>query len=478
MCCSRDVAGRSGSLRVDETRSMTDRNSAAARPLLTFYGDDFTGSTDALEALAMAGVPAKLFLEPPSPADLARHPGLAAVGVAGTSRSRSPAWMDENLPEVFAKLRALGAPITHYKTCSTFDSAPDVGSIGRAADIGRRLFGRMVPCIVGVVRFERYVIFSNLFAAASISAAREIFRIDRHPTMSRHPVTPMTDADLRRHLARQTDAAIAAFDFREMSAPNASEAFADLAGRADIVVLDTFDAATRRAAGRLLHEHASRGATFVIGSSGVEYALVDHLAAEGVLPLAPAPEPRGAVDRLVAVCGSCSPVTEGQIAWAEQNGFAVLPLDTVAAVSGDDEATRGRLVADLTRALAERPGVVVHTARGPSDPRLGPTREALARRGLGNHDSSAVLGGALGRVLRDTIAATGLTRVALAGGDSASHAVSAMGVETLEVAGPLVPGAPLCRIGSPDGTIDGVEITLKGGQVGGPDYFARVMTGH
>ncbi len=462
----------------DEAQTMTDPTAAARAPLITFYGDDFTGSTDSLEALAMAGVPAKLFLEPPSPADLARHPGLAAIGVAGTSRSRSPAWMDAELPSVFAKLRALGAPLTHYKTCSTFDSAPDVGSIGRAADIGRRLFGPAVLCVVGVTRHERYVIFANLFAAASISGGREIFRIDRHPTMSRHPVTPMHDADLRAHLGRQTEARIEGFDFRAMTAPDASAALAALTERADVVVLDTFDAATTTIAGRLLAEHGARAPAFVVGSSGVEYALVDHLTRTGVLPLAPPPVARGPVDRLIAVCGSCSPVTEGQIAWAEANGFAVLPLDTVAAVSGDESAFHGVLVEEIRQALSERPGVVVHTARGPSDPRLVPTRAALERRGLGNFDSSAVLGGALGRVLRDAVAATDTRRVVLAGGDSASHAVSAMGVETLEVAGPLVPGAPLCRITAPDRRVDGVEISLKGGQVGGPDYFARVMAGH
>ena len=31
--------------------------------------------------------------------------------------------------------------------------------------------------------------------------------------MSRHPVTPMTEADLRRHLSRQTDKRIGLVDF-------------------------------------------------------------------------------------------------------------------------------------------------------------------------------------------------------------------------------------------------------------------------
>jgi hypothetical protein len=53
--------------------------------LYTFYGDDFTGSTDVLEQLASNGVPAVLFLRPPTPADLAAFPNIQALGIAGDS---------------------------------------------------------------------------------------------------------------------------------------------------------------------------------------------------------------------------------------------------------------------------------------------------------------------------------------------------------------------------------------------------------
>ena len=35
------------------------------KPLRTFYGDDFTGSTAVMEVLSFAGVSTMLFLEPP-----------------------------------------------------------------------------------------------------------------------------------------------------------------------------------------------------------------------------------------------------------------------------------------------------------------------------------------------------------------------------------------------------------------------------
>ena len=58
--------------------------------LLAFYGDDFTGSTDAMEVTAMAGLRTVLFTAPPSEEDLARFADCRVIGIAGTARARSP----------------------------------------------------------------------------------------------------------------------------------------------------------------------------------------------------------------------------------------------------------------------------------------------------------------------------------------------------------------------------------------------------
>src|SRR6185369_8418758 len=118
------------------------------KPVFSFYGDDFTGSTDALEALAESGVNAVLFLRPPDADDLCQFAGYRAIGIAGESRSRPPEWMRRELPAVFRRLRDIGAPVVQYKVCSTFDSSPETGSIGCALEIGQEVFG--VP-YVGVV---------------------------------------------------------------------------------------------------------------------------------------------------------------------------------------------------------------------------------------------------------------------------------------------------------------------------------------
>ncbi|MEO5562708.1 MAG: four-carbon acid sugar kinase family protein, partial [Chitinophagaceae bacterium] len=145
--------------------------------LLAFYGDDFTGSTDALEFLTRAGAKTMLFIEPPSKAVLAKYPGLNAFGVAGRTRSMSPAEMKKTLLPAFEKLKQCGARHVHYKICSTFDSSPKIGSIGKAIDAGAEVFkNKFTPLLVAAPLLGRYCLFGNLFARMGIGSEGSIHR--------------------------------------------------------------------------------------------------------------------------------------------------------------------------------------------------------------------------------------------------------------------------------------------------------------
>ena len=82
--------------------------------LYCYYGDDFTGSTDVLEQLAINGVSSVLFLTPPTPALLARFSDCQAMGFAGDARSRSPEWMSVHLPAIFSRFYSS----LQHRTCS------------------------------------------------------------------------------------------------------------------------------------------------------------------------------------------------------------------------------------------------------------------------------------------------------------------------------------------------------------------------
>lgn len=427
--------------------------------LYAFYGDDFTGSTDVLEQLAEGGVPAILFLRRPDTAMLARFPDVRAIGLAGDARSQSPQWMDAHLPDAFAALGESGAPVVHYKTCSTFDSSPTVGSIGRALEIGRRTLSGIVPILIGAPHLGRYLVFGQLFAAA----VGAVHRIDRHPTMAHHPVTPMDEADMRRHLARQTDARIAAATIDRIQAGEAGPLFRRaMRDRADAMLFDGMDEASLAAVGDVLLTHVGAQVRFAVGSSGVTRAMILAWRAAGIVP-PPAPLPRAAaVDRLLVMSGSCSPVTATQIATARADGFATIEADVAALMAGE-AAEEARLTDAATAALAAGGRVVVHSAEGPLAQNVPAAGDAI--------------GAALGRVSRDVVRRTGISRLLFAGGDTSSHGVAQMGLDALAWSAPLERGAPLVRAHAGDSALDGLELVLKGGQMGAPDFFETVRSG-
>jgi 3-oxoisoapionate kinase len=159
--------------------------------LLAFYGDDLTGSTDALEFICRTGAKAVLFMEPPTAAQLRNYPGLQAYGIAGHTRALTLQEMEEELLPAFNAIKKTGARHVHYKVCSTFDSTPTIGSIGKAIDIGAAIFqNKFVPVLGGMPALGRYCLFGNLFARMGIGSNGKIYRLDRHPSMSKHPVTP------------------------------------------------------------------------------------------------------------------------------------------------------------------------------------------------------------------------------------------------------------------------------------------------
>ncbi len=431
---------------------------------LSFYGDDFTGSTDVMEVLTWAGLPTVLFLQQPSDEQLARFPNARAIGIAGLSRSKSPQWMDDNLPAVFRSLRSLNAPVCHYKVCSTFDSSPEIGSIGRAMEIGQDIFDtEWVPIVVGAPALNRFQVFGNLFARVDC----ETYRLDRHPTMMRHPVTPMNEADLRVHLARQTSRPVALLDFLALTGGETEQHLLSILERKPRAVLfDILDEHTLAAAGRIIWNHARRRPIFSASSSGLEYALVAYWRSLGELPQQAGREDPGPVDRLIVVSGSCSPETERSIRWAISHGFEGIRLDVARVAAGETESARKQVVKEALRVLVAGRSVVVYSALGPGDLYAADAAPGLRQ----------LLGQELGGILRELLEGSGVRRAVVAGGDTSGYASRELGIYALQAIAPMTPGSPLCRA-SADSQLDGLQIVLKGGQRGGERFFEDVRLG-
>ena len=128
--------------------------------------------------------------------------------------------MEKILLPAFEQMKASGARHVHYKVCSTFDSSATVGSIGKAIDCGATVFqNKIIPVLGGSPSLGRYCLYGNLFARMGIGSNGKIYRLDRHPSMSKHPVTPADESDLRLHLGKQTNKKFGLIDVLQLDKP-------------------------------------------------------------------------------------------------------------------------------------------------------------------------------------------------------------------------------------------------------------------
>jgi 3-oxoisoapionate kinase len=398
----------------------------------------------------------------------------------------SPSEMDRELPSIFEALASLKAGIVHYKVCSTFDSASTVGSIGHAMDIARRTFGSgTIPIVAGTPALSRYCIFGNLFARSGTDGI--VYRIDRHPIMSVHPVTPMDEADLVIHLGRQTSTPISKFTLPNFSLGRVAlqrEYKANIGAFTGALLIDSTEKAHLTEVGGLLNSHIEgQKSTFVVGSSGVEYALTQWWAEQGefkgkcrdfeaFLP----------VNQALAISGSASALSAKQIDSAVTAGFAEVAIDASALVDASIwESAAVALVTSTTELLAQGKSVILHTARGPNDPRINTLINSLMARGESReqavHSGGRLLGVRLGEIVQKILIASPVRRLLLSGGDTSSQITRVLAPDAIEIEARLSPGAPLCRVISDKPHLKDLQIALKGGQMGDASYFVRALQG-
>ena len=417
------------------------------RPRYGWYGDDFTGATDTLATLASAGLRATLFMGIPSAAQLEQAGPLDAIGIAGAARAMAPAAMQAELDPVGRFFAELGVPVLHYKCCSTFDSAPDKGSIGAAvAALRPHVPNAFVPIVGGQPNLGRFCAFSTLFAAAGTGG--EVYRLDRHPTMSCHPVTPMHEADLRKHLALQGLPDIAAIHLPAYA--NGLETRLDMLPQAPAVLFDVMSGADLAAAGQAIWRRATTLPLLAVGPSSVAQAMV----AAWNLP-APAPTTSSllrADGPVLILAGSLSPVTRRQVAAA--TAFQHVTVDTQLLV--DDPAYPDVTVTRITDQLRAGRHVLAYTAA--DDMPIDTTR-------------STAIAAATAKLLATILDRVSLRRVGVAGGDTSSQAVQALELWGLSYATSLAPGVAVCRTHSTKPGRNGIELMLKGGQMGHSELF-------
>lgn len=417
---------------------------ALAAPECVYIGDDLTGASDTLATYGRAGWNSKLFLGPPTLCDMG---GLNAVGVATALRSMHPDQMREELQRIMPALAVSRARYFHYKTCSTFDSSPDIGSIGAAVtEITAHLEPALILILGGQPSLGRYCAFGHLFAR---TFGGDVHRIDRHPVMARHPVTPMHESDLRMHLARQGLADISLITAPEIdrgTAPIIERLSASTLSGGRIFLFDTVRQDHVAAFGEILHGLSVERPLLLVGASGVAEALTGA----DQRPTIPHVRNQDKHCRLptFVFAGSRSSVTRSQVFAAR--AFHKLPLGPHA-MSDPDQLQS--FIDEGRRHLSNGTNLLAHLLPE-VDYRQSP--EDLAERSA--------------RFVAGVAEGLELAGLGIAGGDTSSIATRRLGVGSLSYLGDADRGVAICRAQTSDTSM---MLMLKGGQMGGEDLFDR-----
>ena len=436
-------------------------NPRAKHTLVAFYGDDFTGSSENLAQLCRTGLRGRLFFETADPAlIIAEAKTLDVVGIAGTARALSQEAMAPALSGAFATLQAIKPGIVQYKVCSTFDSSRHTGNFAVAIQQALAHWpGAIVPVSAATPGFGRYTAFSNHFANHNGS----VLRLDRNPALRDHPSTPMREADLRRHLIELGCARVEAIHWPELGC-DVTRLLLDRGANSVPVVIDGMsdDDMIRVAAAIWLAKDTHP--VFALAAQGLAGALGQVIARERGINGEPAVlRAPTTVDRMLVLSGSCSEQTGRQLAAAQAAGWAMIeiPLGRMMTPS-----QAGTLADELSkRVVAELRGgrsVAAFSARGNATASFDSAR-------------TRALGDVMAGICRKAVIEAGLRRVIFAGGDTSSYAMTSIGADALDlVVFDALTNCHVFRLRARD-ELDQMEVLLKGGQVGGDDFFLRAL---
>lgn len=414
--------------------------------LLGCIADDFTGATDLAGLLARSGVQVSLRIGIP---DTPPRETAPFEVIALKCRTAPVADAVAECRAALAWLQAAGAERFFWKYCSTFDSTPE-GNIGPVAEALMDDLGvqQTIYC-PAFPENGRSIFMGNLFVG------RE--PLSESP-MKDHPLTPMRDSNLMRLLAPQVTRTVGLAD-RLSVAKGAAALRAELDqlalnGVAHIVV----DAVADEDLGVIAQ--ACRDMKLLTGGSAVAMPLPALYRADGALASdAPRMEKPKLPLAAVILSGSCSAMTNAQVAAYCATGAPALQLDPLALAQSGPQP-----VLDwLTRQDLDKAPLIYATA--------DPTSVRAAQEQLGRASA--------GELVENVLAACAVTardkgarRFVVAGGETSGAVTQALGVDRLDIGQEIAPGVPwtFCNTGG-----HRIALTLKSGNFGQPTFFINAL---
>lgn len=408
--------------------------------------DDFTGATDLANNLVRAGMRTVQTIGVP---DGTAPPQADAVVVALKSRTIAAADAVAQSLEASRWLRANGAQQIYFKVCSTFDST-DQGNIGPVTEALMDALGCDFSIACPAFPANGRTVYKGYLFTGDVLLSEG--------SMREHPLTPMTDPSLVRVMQRQCKRRVGLIEHAvvRLGSEAIVQRMAQLrAEGVGIAIIDALDDGDLHAMGR-----AFALLPVLTAGSGVAIGLPANF---GIAPASGAAELPSAHGACAIVSGSCSTVSNAQVAAFlarhPGRGFAIDPLRLAA---GGDLAAAALEWAGPR--LGDEPLLVYATA--------APEAVKAAQAALGVAQAGALVERTLAEVAH-ALVQRGVGRLVVAGGETSGACVQALGVRLLRIGAQIDPGVPWCHAATGDGAR--VHLALKSGNFGSTDFFDKAF---
>ncbi len=411
--------------------------------------DDFTGASDIANTLAKG-------VEPEGGLRTAQFPGVPTTPVdeeieAGVISLKSrTAPVEQAVADSLRALRWLadqGCQQFIFKYCSTFDSTME-GNIGPVAEALANELG------------AQKVIFCPAFPTTGRTVYHgHLFVFDKplnESGMENHPLTPMTDANIRRWLQHQAEEAVGLVSIGTVK--QGSEAIAAALWNVDerFVIGDAISDEDL-----LVWGEALKDAELITGGSGLALGLPRNFLRET------SPKSAGSVFTGIAgpaaiLAGSCSGATRGQID-VHSKFHPSFAIDVPSVMSGD---VTTQTLLDFFEANPDQ-APLAYSSGSPEDVRA-----------IQNQFGQEAVADRLDNLFADTarqLAETGYKRFVVAGGETSGAVAKviseAVGSPAMSIGPEIDPGVPVLSVGKSDP----IALALKSGNFGAPDFFSKAL---
>lgn len=414
--------------------------------LLGVIADDFTGASDIANTIAKGlppygGLKTAQFLGVPT----GRAPDDVEAGVVALKTRTVPvADAVKKSLDALAWLLDQGCQQIVFKYCSTFDSTKEgnIGPVGEA--LANELGAKAVVACPAFPGAGRTIYMGHLFVHD---------RLLNESGMQNHPLTPMTDPDLRRCLGSQTVTPVGLITHPVVAGGAASIRSAlEAATDSTMVIVDAISDEDLAEIGEAVADHR-----LVTGGSGIAIGLPANFIKRG-LAQGNSTRSVGADGPEAILAGSCSGATRGQVDLHKES-HPTLAIDVDKVMSG--ETASDDIVSFILANQGKAP--LAYSSGTPEDVRKMQEkygREAVAEK--------------LDGLFADTARAlvnSGITRLVVAGGETSGAVVSALDLGALQIGSEIDPGVPVL-LSSGERPI---ALALKSGNFGTPDFFTKAL---